>query len=102
MPGPASHVSMHPLRPQKHAAPGRSSSLGHGSGLCPHSPAIALGPSSTRPSTTMPAPDAGAENRAEDHSCIAARAVGRLRQREAVRVIGDANLAVEQRARDHA
>ena len=47
---------MHPLCPQKHAAPGRSSSLGHGSGLCPHSPAIALGPSSTRPSTTIPAP----------------------------------------------
>ena len=52
-PGPERNVSMHPLRPQKHAAPGRSSSRGQGSGLWPHSPAMPLGPSRTRPSITM-------------------------------------------------
>ena len=47
---------MHDDWPQKQAGPGRSSSRGHGSGLWPHSPAIAFAPVSTRPPTTMPPP----------------------------------------------
>ena len=38
------------------AGPGRSSSCGAGSGLWPHSPAMALAPTTTRPFTTRPPP----------------------------------------------
>ena len=47
---------MQPARPHQHGRSGRSSPAGSGKGLWPHSPAIAFGPSSSRPSTTMPPP----------------------------------------------
>ena len=55
-PGPERKVSTQPCWPQKHAGPGRSSSLGQDSELCPHSPAMALGPVRTEPRTTIPPP----------------------------------------------
>ena len=45
MPGPDRKVSIQPRWPQKHAAPGRSSSSGHGSG-CGPTPTSAIASSS--------------------------------------------------------
>ena len=48
------------------AGPGRSPSRGAGSGLCPHSPPIALAPVTTRPVDDDAAARAGADDDAED------------------------------------
>ena len=47
---------MQPVRPQPQVTGGPSSGRVPGSGLWPHSPAIALAPASGLPSTTMPPP----------------------------------------------
>ena len=75
---------------------GSSSRVGHGSGLWPHSPAIALRPVQHLPVHHDAAAHAGAEDHAEDDLGARARAVGRLGQREAVRVVLDAHLAAER------
>ena len=83
---------------------GRSSTAGPatrrraraGSGLCPHSPAIAFAPTSTLPIDDDAAAGAGADDHAEDDARAGRRAVGRLRQREAVGVVGEADRPLEQ------
>ena len=70
--------------------PGHSPRRGQGSGLWPHSPATALGPTSTRPSTAMPPPVPSPRSR-RTRRAPRARAVRRLGQGEAVRVVGQAH-----------
>ena len=57
---------------------------------------MALGPSSTRPRTTMPAPTPVPRIDTEHDRRALPRAVARLRQREAVRVVRDPHLASER------
>ena len=106
---------MHPQCPAKQRGPGRSSSFGQGSGLCPHSPAIVAGRAGridrvvtplagdrirTRENVTADddaSADAGTENDAEDDLRAGTGPVGRLRQRETVGIVGDRHFAPEQR-----
>ena len=67
-----------------------------GSGLCPHSPPIAFAPTSTWPMDHHAAAGAGADDDAEDDGGAGRRAVGRLRQREAVGVVGEPDRPIEQ------
>jgi hypothetical protein len=55
-PVPEIQVSRQPLRPHQQAGPGDSSGLGQGRGVCPHSPATPLAPSTSLPSIARPPP----------------------------------------------
>jgi hypothetical protein len=56
MGAPLPWLTQSPLSDPTQAQYSHSSDRGHGIGLWPHSPAIACGPASTRPPTTMPPP----------------------------------------------
>ena len=86
--------------PQKHAGARRSSSpVAHGSGLWPHSPPRPLAPPSSRPWTTMPPPKPVPRMTPKTTPAPAAGAVGGLRQREAVGVVGQPHRAGRAAAR---
>ena len=89
---------MQPLRPQKHGGPGRSSSRGHGSGLWPHSPAIALGPVEHLAAHHDARADAGAEDHAE-HDLARPRRAPSVASESAKQLasLRDPHLAAEQR-----
>ena len=88
---------MQPEWPAKQGNPGRSSSLGQGNGLWPHSPAMRVRTGKELTAHDDTSADAGAENDAEHDLCARPRAVGRFGQRKTVGVVGDADLAAEQR-----
>ena len=87
---------MQPLFPHQQAGPGRSSSRVHGSGLCPHSPAIAFGPVRSVPVHDDSAAGTGPDDDAEDARGTGRRAVARLGKGEAVRVVGEAHVPPEE------
>ena len=78
------------------ADPGRSSSRGAGSGLCPHSPAMALAPIDDPAIDDEPAAGAGADDDAEHDRRSGGGAVGRFGQREAVRIVRQPHRPIER------
>ena len=83
-------------RPQKHGGPGPLVVARPRQRVVPPFARDRVGTLEHAPVHDDAGADAGAEDRAEDHAGALARAVGRLRQREAVGVVGDADLAVER------
>ena len=81
--------------------PGRSSSSGHGSGLWPHSPAMAFGAGQHLPvARRCPPPVPVPTMTPNTTSAPGGGAVGGLGDGKAVRVVGDAHVAAEARPRD--
>ena len=72
--------------------------VGQGSGVWPHSPAIAVRTAMDAAVHDDAAAAAGAEDDAEDHAEPGAGAVGRLAEGEAVGVVLDPDLAFERLA----
>ena len=95
--GPLRNASMQPRRPHQQAGPDAPRASIQGRGLCPHSPATRLRPSTSRPSTTNPAPVPVPRIAAKTLPKPGARAVRRLAQREAVGIVGDPHGPAEAR-----
>ena len=89
-PGPTATSPGSPRARSSTAGPGRSSSRGQGSGLWPHSPPTPFGPPAGAPADRDAAAGAGADDHAEDDRGARGGPVDRLRQREAVGVVREA------------
>ena len=90
---------MQPRRPQKHARPGTLVVARPGQRIVAPLPGDRVAPVEHLPVHDDARAHAGAQDHAEHDRGSGAGAVDRLRQREAVRVVGDAHLAAEQRSR---
>ena len=94
--GPTARPRCGRRTPQEQSGPGRSSSSGVGSGMCPHSPPMALTPSTSRPCTTRPPPTPVPRMTPKTTCAPAPPPSTASREREAVGVVGDLDRPVER------